>query len=104
MSPLRCAQLRTAIVCFFVACEQNDDVTRGSKTLRPELHQADERPDHAGLIVACPAPIEITVLLGELERVGAAVRSQHLDDVHMFEDEQRLCGRWLACWPGCDHR
>ena len=91
VAPLGRAEPRAIALGLLVAGVEDDDV---AGRLEPRLAQLDQRRgggDHALLVVARPAAVEIAVLFDEGERVFLPLGALGLDHVHVREDQDRLC-------------
>src|SRR6516162_1594859 len=84
---------------LFVRFQGDDDVPIGLKPLLPVADKGGDKGRSHELVVGCSPPIEITILLHKLERIGRPVFSLGRDNVEMSEQQDRFTGA-AATKPG----
>ena len=84
---------------FLVAGVVDEDVAVGLEAFRAKLEQGHCGANHALLVIACPASVEIAVLFDKLERVEHPVAALGLDHIRVGDEQDRLFPRWLGSRP-----
>src|SRR5258708_6756217 len=75
---------------LFVRGERENDIALGHITLSLKANQCSDQNGIVDLHVLSAASIEVTILLNELERIGAPIAAQSLDNIQMANNQNRL--------------
>src|SRR5258706_15530348 len=75
---------------LFIRGERQNDIALGHVTLPLKANQSSDQHGIVDLHVLSAAAIEVAILLNELERIGAPVARQRLDDIQMSNNQNRL--------------